>query len=165
MQQVGTVNATLLYSNHPARQQVTLALRSLQSSVDIIHEKLQQLSMHSIHRAACTIDTAAYSAYEDTQQKHGNALSRHAKMTWRVLLVEAASDLQASVVAAATQVKASFVWAVLTVVAAPLDGIQPTRVTTNPASISTESFCWVSLTHPHLGFACIKGTCSEPAYA
>ncbi len=57
-------------------------------------------------------------------------------MTWSVLLVEAASDVQASVIAAATQVKANFVWAVLTLEAAPLDGIQPTRVTTNPASIS-----------------------------
>jgi len=50
-----------------------------------------------------------------------------------VLLVEAASDVQASVVALATQVKAHFVWAVLTFVALPLDGIQATGVTANPA--------------------------------
>ncbi len=60
-------------------------------------------------------------------------------MTWRVLLVEATSDVQASVIAAATQVKANFVWAVLTLEAAPLDGIQSTRVTTNPASSSPVS--------------------------
>ena len=64
-------------------------------------------------------------------------------MTWSVLLVEAASNVQASVIAAATQVKANFVGAVLTLEAAPLDGIQPTRVTTNPASTSSVSLLTV----------------------
>ena len=53
--------------------------------------------------------------------------------TCSVLLVEPASDVQAPVVALATQVKAYFVGAVLTLVALALDGVQATRVAAHPA--------------------------------
>lgn len=60
--------------------------------------------------------------------------------TWGVLLVEAPSDVQASVIALAAQVKANPVWAVLAAVAVPLNGVQPTRVTAHPACILMHSF-------------------------
>lgn len=60
--------------------------------------------------------------------------------TWGVLLIEAPSDVQASVIALSTQVKANFIWAVLALVSVPLDGIEPTRVTAHPARIRVHSF-------------------------
>ena len=54
-------------------------------------------------------------------------------VTWSVLLVEAASDVELFVMAFATQVKAHFVRTVCAGVATPLDWKQPTCITANPA--------------------------------
>ena len=56
-----------------------------------------------------------------------------------MLLIEASSDVQASVIALATQIKADFVGAVLALVAVPLDGIQPTRIAAHPICIHIHS--------------------------
>lgn len=50
-----------------------------------------------------------------------------------MLLVEAASDVQAPVIALAAQIIAHFVWAVTTLVTPAFDWVQATRVTANPA--------------------------------
>lgn len=54
-------------------------------------------------------------------------------VTWSVLLVESASDMELFVTALATQIKAYFVRAVCAGIAAAFDWIQPTCITANPA--------------------------------
>lgn len=56
-----------------------------------------------------------------------------------MLLIEAASNVQAPVLTLATQVKPNFVWAVLAFEAPALDGVQSTRITPHPALMQTHS--------------------------
>lgn len=54
-------------------------------------------------------------------------------ITWSMLLVEAASDVQLFVMAFATQIKANFVWAVSAGVTPPLDWVMSTCITAHTA--------------------------------
>ena len=56
-----------------------------------------------------------------------------ATITWSMLLVEAASDVQLFVMAFATQIKADFVWAVCAGVAPSLDWVVSTCITAHTA--------------------------------